>query len=209
MPEHNSGSLAVYDLSIVFFLWHYRTRAWAFAVVIGFHLATWILFRIGIFPWLMIVSGLLFFPADWPRRLVRKWIGAQRVVERGSVREATERRLHPWGHVTLACYVVVQLYLPLRPYLQSESSAWTCQGFDWSWRVMLVEKSGYAEFRAFDPATGQRWRIGATDYLTPRQAQFMAQAPRHDPSLGPSHHRRLPGARIRPYPGIRRCVRLV
>jgi hypothetical protein len=42
---------------------------------------------------------------------------------------------------------------------------------------MLVEKSGYAEFRALDATTGKVWRIKATDYLTPRQAQFMAQDP--------------------------------
>jgi vitamin K-dependent gamma-carboxylase len=42
---------------------------------------------------------------------------------------------------------------------------------------MLVEKSGHAEFRAFSPETQQRWRIRATEYVTPRQAYFMAQDP--------------------------------
>ena len=55
---------AAYDLSIVFLLCHRRTRPFAFAAVIVFHLATWMLFRIGIFPWIMIVGAPLFFSPD-------------------------------------------------------------------------------------------------------------------------------------------------
>lgn len=42
---------------------------------------------------------------------------------------------------------------------------------------MLIEKSSFTEFRAFDPATGQRWKIRATDFVTPRQARSMGQDP--------------------------------
>lgn len=168
---------AAYDLTIVFFLCHRRTRPWAFVAVIVFHLVTCVLFRIGMFPWLMIASSTLFFAPDWPRR----WLGAsvtgclpRHPYEASS---GVHGSLHPVAIVALIAYVGVQLFLPLRQYLQSESSAWTFRGFNWSWRVMLVEKTGHSEFRAIDPETGQNLRILATDYLTPRQAQFMAQDP--------------------------------
>ena len=63
---------AAYDLAIVFFLLSRRTRLAAYATVIVFHVMTAVLFPIGMFPWIMIVATLVFFPPDWPRRLDRK-----------------------------------------------------------------------------------------------------------------------------------------
>jgi hypothetical protein len=42
---------------------------------------------------------------------------------------------------------------------------------------MIAEKTGYAEFYAFDPVTGRRWRLSVKNYLTPRQEVMMAQDP--------------------------------
>ena len=46
-----------------------RTRRYAYAAVIGFHLVTGALFPIGMFPYIMAASALVFFPPDWPRKL--------------------------------------------------------------------------------------------------------------------------------------------
>ena len=63
---------AIYDLTIVGWLLWKRTRPYAFVVLIGFHLTTWQLFpALGMFPWLMIASMLLFFPPDWPRKIAK------------------------------------------------------------------------------------------------------------------------------------------
>ncbi len=51
-------------------LWR-RTRPLMFALVTSFHLMNDRLFSIGIFPWLALAATTLFFPPDWPRRLVR------------------------------------------------------------------------------------------------------------------------------------------
>lgn len=160
---------AAYDLSIVFLLCYRRTRPFAFASVIVFHVATWMLFRIGVFPWIMIVGALLFFPPDWPRRWFRR--------ERMPMPQIQPTPLQPLFLTGWILYAALQIFIPLRHYVQAETSGWTFHGFNWSWRVMLVEKSGYAEFRALDATTGENWRIKSTDYLTPRQAQFMAQDP--------------------------------
>jgi hypothetical protein len=42
---------------------------------------------------------------------------------------------------------------------------------------MIAEKSGYAEFYATQPVTGQSWKVSLADYLTPRQEMMMAQDP--------------------------------
>jgi hypothetical protein len=42
---------------------------------------------------------------------------------------------------------------------------------------MIVEKSGYAEFYATQPATDQSWKLSLDKYVTPRQRMMMVQDP--------------------------------
>ncbi|MEY4201183.1 MAG: hypothetical protein RLZZ265_2923 [Verrucomicrobiota bacterium] len=159
---------AAYDLGIVAALLCARTRPLAYATVVVFHVVTALLFPIGLFPWLMIAATTLFFPPDWPR-------GG------GSEFRVSSFELFPappkWAVATLAVYCVVQIALPVRPFFQQENSAWTGRGFNFSWRVMLVERSGHVEFFAFDPATQRRWRLPTHSVLTPWQERLMAQEP--------------------------------
>lgn len=60
---------AFFDCTVVGWLLWQRSRPWAFAVLVAFHLTTAALFQIGIFPWVMILAALVFFAPDWPRRL--------------------------------------------------------------------------------------------------------------------------------------------
>jgi len=57
---------AIFDPTIVFFLLVNRTRRPAYTVLVLFHILTWLLFNIGMFPWIMIVSATILFPAGWP-----------------------------------------------------------------------------------------------------------------------------------------------
>ncbi len=57
------------DLFVVFFLLHRRTRAFAFAAALGFHLMNSRLFGIGVFPWTMIAATAIFFDPAWPRQV--------------------------------------------------------------------------------------------------------------------------------------------
>jgi hypothetical protein len=59
----------LFDLSVVFFLLARRTRPFAFAAVVFFHLVTAALFTLGLFPWLMMVNATLFFAPEWPTRV--------------------------------------------------------------------------------------------------------------------------------------------
>ncbi len=56
---------ALYDLTVPFFLYNKKTRPYAFAAVVVFHILTWLLFPIGVFPWVMIFSTLIFFSDDF------------------------------------------------------------------------------------------------------------------------------------------------
>jgi vitamin K-dependent gamma-carboxylase len=148
-------------------------------------------FNIGMFPWIMIVAATLFFPADWPRHWLSrfrtfvstriKYVQFPRCLNSAIAVENPPRV--PTCQMTrhllalLGIYAVVQLALPLRHSFTSQPSAWTCAGFNCAWQVMIVEKTGYAEFCAFEPATGKRWKLSVKNYLSPRQQMMMAQDP--------------------------------
>nr|HAD52266.1 HTTM domain-containing protein [Algoriphagus sp.] len=46
-----------------------------------------------------------------------------------------------------------------------------------SWRVMLMEKAGYAIFHVTDPDTGRSWELYPKDYLSPMQEKQMSTQP--------------------------------
>ena len=162
---------AAYDLAIVFLLLSRRTRAIAYATVVVFHVMTAVLFPIGMFPWIMIVATLVFFPPDWPRRWIGRPAPATLPAFAGS-------RVPPAATVAmLVLYAAVQIVLPLRAYWPGTDPDWTCRGFNFAWRVMLVEKAGFTEFIARDTATGREWVVPAREYVTERQEKMMAQDP--------------------------------
>jgi hypothetical protein len=62
---------AAFDCAVVPLLLWRRTRLAAWCALLAFHVATWTLFPIGVFPWLMTGLATLFFAPDWPTRLRR------------------------------------------------------------------------------------------------------------------------------------------
>jgi vitamin K-dependent gamma-carboxylase len=162
---------AAYDLTIVFSLIWQRTRAMAYVTVILFHAMTAVLFPIGMFPWIMIAVTSIFFPPDWPRRLLPG--GGDRRPTEPATLYAPPRGVIAW----LALYAAIQIAIPLRAYWPGTDPEWTGRGFNFAWRVMLIEKAGSAEFFADQPSTGRHWQVRARDYVTGRQEQMMAQDP--------------------------------
>ena len=66
---------AIYDLTVPFFLLNRKTRPYAFIAVVVFHVMTSILFPIGMFPYIMILSALVFFDSADMDRLVLRTAG--------------------------------------------------------------------------------------------------------------------------------------
>lgn len=162
---------AAYDLSIPFLLLLARTRPGAWAAVVFFHVTTALLFPIGMFPWIMIAATTIFFPPDWPRGFFRRRTSAP-----PALRPAFPLLPRP-AAVLIGAYCLGQVLLPMRSWLYPQQGAWDVRGFNFAWRVMLVEKTGDAQFYEFDPVTGTRERIPTGRYLTARQRMMMAQDP--------------------------------
>lgn len=168
-------SSAAFDLSIVLWLSWPKTRGPAFVILCVFHAATAWLFPIGAFPWLMTGLATIFFAPDWPRRFRNAGFGG---------REAASRVwsprvwLPPVGlTLLLTTHCLIQCVLPLRGVSDPIASGWTRRGFDFAWRVMLVEKAGHVVFRVLDRNSGEVTKVAPPPFLRPFQVSALAQDP--------------------------------
>ena len=190
-----SWSGAAFDLSIPFLLFWRRSRPWAYVGVIGFHLVTGVLFPIGVFPWVMIASTLVFFDTEDYARARACLPGFARRRDTAGPRPQPDgpgtKRSPPVGWMPapiLIPFLLLQLLLPLRHLAYPGPVLWTEEGYRFSWRVMLVEKTGTVFFTVTDPGTGRSWDAFPGDYLTPQQERQLAFQP--DMILGFAHHLR-------------------
>jgi hypothetical protein len=165
----------IYDLTIPFFLSSNRTRNFAYLFVVGFHVITWLLFPIGVFPWVMICSTLIFFPHTFHERLLAPLKSLFRWKEGISFKPAITPR--KWALTLIAVYCFVQIALPFRYVLYPGNLFWTEEGFRFSWRVMLMEKKGYATFYVQERSTGNRIEIDNYKYLSMQQIDQMSRQP--------------------------------
>jgi hypothetical protein len=180
---------AIYDLFIVFFLIHRNTRLVAYFFVLVFHLSTALFFpSIGLFPYVMIVSSLIFFSSKFHQRL---FTSVQMSDVSNRLASAKNTRVYqPWGKqvllMFLSIYFLLQILIPFRYLLYPGHLFWHEQGFRFSWRVMLMEKSGNTFFYIKEPSTGKTFEVNNAEFLTPLQEKMMSTQP--DMILRFAHH---------------------
>lgn len=169
----------LYDLSIPFLLIYRITRPFAYGTVVIFHLLTAVLFPIGMFPYIMMATALIFFPPGFHQSVlnkVRRWIkGSSEPVNDVSVLRYEKST----QHVLIAFFSVFFLFqfiVPVRHLLYPGELFWTEQGYRFSWRVMLIEKAGHAQFIVKD-STGSTMVVDNKEFLTPLQEKMMATQP--------------------------------
>jgi hypothetical protein len=172
---------AIYDLCIPFLLWNKKSRIYAYAAVLIFHIMSGILFNIGIFPIAMIAFSLIFFSEFWHKKIISTFelvfILTLSKLKQGknkvNVSQTRGNKKLPfliWG------FVLWQLLFPLRHWFYPGNVLWTEEGFRFSWKVMLVEKTGSAEFRVIDQ-NGKMTEVNNRKFLTEKQEVFMAYQP--------------------------------
>ena len=177
-----SWSGMLYDLCIPFLLLISATRKWAYIGVVVFHVFTWVLFPIGMFPWIMIASTLVFFPAEFHLKLMARW---NKLIRFAKTKRTEEKFLEPTTNWTtsrlvfgiMCIHILVQLCLPFRHELYNGNLFWTEEGYRFSWRVMLMEKAGTAFFYVQDSKTQKEIEVSPREYLTPNQEKMMVTQP--------------------------------
>ena len=169
----------LYDLTIPFLLLRAGTRPYAYVAVVIFHLLTALLFPIGMFPYIMIATALIFFSVEFHQRILSRISRMIRVTPNVM---APEKACRPAGSgiyllpAVFSIFLLLQTLMPLRYYLYPGELFWTEEGYRFSWRVMLVEKAGYAQFIVKD-AKGKQVVVDNREFLTPLQEKMMATQP--------------------------------
>lgn len=166
-----------YDLFIVFFLLQRKTRPFAYIVVIFFHLVTWLLFPIGVFPWVMIFSTTIFFSVKFHRTLLLALKSIFKWPAYVPDKIDAKPKANSFVKLALVIYIFIQIVIPFRYVLYPGNLFWNEEGFRFSWRVMLMHKEGLATFYIKDKATGRTIEVDNSDYLTVRQEDQMATQP--------------------------------
>jgi hypothetical protein len=169
---------AVYDLFIAFFLLNRRTRLVAYGFVIIFHVATAIFFPgIGMFPYVMILCSLVFFSSDFHKRL----LSFIPLFSKKGHLAATSYQYHAYTRpvriTAVLGYIHRQIIVPFRFLLYPGHLFWHEEGYRFSWRVMLMEKSGVSYFTIKDKVTGEHREVTNAVYLTPFQEKMMSTQP--------------------------------
>jgi hypothetical protein len=175
----------VYDLSIALLLVWPRTRRLGIVLVVVFHATLGLLFPIGIFPWLMALAVTLFFRPSWPR----EWLGG---------RVLPKSKPAFWAHWKVAAWCVViaiMTVFPARFLLYDADVNWGEQGYRFSWRVLLTEKTGFVEYVVVH-ADGRTERVVPRRDLTAVQFAQLVGKPELIAQYGQHLGEQYPGAQV-------------
>ncbi len=170
----------VFDLLVVPLLLWKKTRPFAFAFAVAFHLTNLWMLKFRFFPWFMIALTALYLSPDWPLRLTGRWWSASKQERHEPIRSEESVFLQPRQRVVIALvgiYLAVQLLVPLRHYLYPGNASWTEEGHRFAWRLRLRAKEVQsAEFRV--TVDKKVLKINPLRYLLPWQVREMSIHPK-------------------------------
>lgn len=169
----------LYDLSIPFLLIYKRTRLFAFFLVVFFHVFTRVLFPIGMFPFIMIISAFIFFDANFHQNIIRiitKFLPKKKEIKTITNYTFSKNKKSIIVSV-ITLFLLVQLVFPWRYLVYPGELFWTEEGYRFSWRVMLMEKAGATNFKIVDKETKNYFYVDNKDFLTSFQEKQMSFQP--------------------------------
>jgi len=148
------------------------------AVVI-FHVFTRVLFSIGMFPYIMIISTLIFFEAKYHIQFIaflNKKITFR--FKKHSILKIERFPIYNKAIISiLALFLVFHLCFPWRYLAYPGELFWTEEGYRFSWRVMLMEKAGHTSFKIVDGKTKKFFYVDNADFLSKFQEKQMSFQP--------------------------------
>ncbi|MEE8142081.1 MAG: HTTM domain-containing protein [Planctomycetota bacterium] len=174
------GGLFLDLLVTPFLLWR-KTRRYAFAAAVAFHVTNSWLFSIGTFPWVMIVATMLFLPE--PLRRLLDWLrpDSQRQLHKSALLADPSPLRRRVTLAFLALYLAIQVVVPLRHHWYPGYTSWTERGHRFSWRMMLRHKEPVIQLldlRLIDPASGQSWEVDPEQYLSAEEVRRSTTDPK-------------------------------
>ncbi len=152
------------DLLIVPFLIIKRTRWAAFIIICCFHLMNAKLFKIGIFPWFMILATAIFLPLE-------KLYSNHNLTNKKPFQFS---KLISYG---IAIYLLIQITVPFRHLFLKGNVNWTEEGHRFAWHMKLRDKRSKVKFYIKDNESGEKVEINMKDHLSRRQLKKIGGKP--------------------------------
>ncbi|GAK89403.1 vitamin K-dependent gamma-carboxylase [Nonlabens ulvanivorans] len=145
---------------------------------------TRVLFPIGMFPFIMIVSALVFFDSSLHEKIIaflKRFLSPLSSLLSPLSRKRTNNKPFEIAYQkviipVLVIFFTIQLLLPWRYLAYPGELFWTEEGYRFSWRVMLMEKMGNTQFKIVD-GSGQSFYVQNDDFLTSFQEKQMSFQP--------------------------------
>lgn len=208
LPEYLLTNLITYggvlfDLSIVFLLINKRTKKLGIILVVLFSfLNGTVLFRdIGIFPFFMICSTILFLDPSKvgafldvfiPRKASKKifknkqerkeYLAKQKITNEPKVVIETKKQDWSLGKKVMACcivvFVVFHLLFPFRHVLLTNNPEWTGIASRFSWRMKMQNRKETAvSMTLTDRKTSNTYKLDGKSYVSTNQYIHMLEDP--------------------------------
>ena len=179
----------LFDLLVPFLLLWKPVRKWAFLAAVLFHINNYIVFPIGIFPVLSLVMTLMFFDADFPKKITHKRLRSFISLyyhERLSKFEKkrfdgeildTRTAISKIFLLFIGLYSAIHLALPFRHLLYPGVTNWHEEGHYFAWRMMLRQKITRMQINVTHPVTGEKRYADPRDYLNSSQFKVLGGNP--------------------------------
>ena len=167
-----------YDLLIPFILLYKPTRIIGFSLVVFFHVFTAVLFPIGMFPYIMIISTIIFFSSNTHEKILKFILKPfkntiKKIIEIDNIKIKKNK----FAISLISLFFVVQFLFPFRYAIYPGELFWNEEGYRFSWRVMLMEKRGYTTFKVVDNSNGNSFFVRNDEFLTEFQERQMSFQP--------------------------------
>jgi len=168
----------IYDILIGFLLFSKKFRNYAFILVIIFHVMTSIFFpSIGMFPYIMIIATMIFLDSHLHNKIILFLSNFFKSKKESKTKEKISIKNKKLKIITLSLLIFLQIILPFRYSIYDGELFWTEEGYRFSWRVMLMEKSGIATFTIIDNNSKKRVVVSNDEFLTSFQEKQMSHQP--------------------------------
>ncbi len=189
VPHFYAWSGMLFDLLIPFLMLWKPVRKWAFLAAVLFHINNYLVFPIGIFPVLSLVLTLMFFDADFPRKITpsrfRRSLSCYyrkrltKIEKNRSDGEILDSRavISRILLLFIGLYTAIQLVLPFRHLLYPGITNWHEEGHYFAWRMMLRQKITRMQINVTHPVTGEQRYADPGDYLNSSQFKVFAGNP--------------------------------
>lgn len=159
-----------FDMLIVPLLLWRKTRTIAFIAALFFHVFNAIFLQIGIFPFFALSFTVFFYPAQKIRSIFfKKKVPLDYSSGISEYKSALNYFFIP--------FFIIQLILPIRHLFIKGDVLWTEEGHRLSWRMMLRQRQGYANFKIIDKKTQMEIPYDYLKKLTPKQQGFVSSNP--------------------------------